>query len=104
MKEVKIGELKKDDMVLIAREQSSPGGGKSRTFCVARVSGIIVDGRVHFWFEWKVRYYDDKPQMEESSMKLSLPLNIAEPPKTYIWGDVRFFVIGKWDEKTESIE
>ena len=104
MQKVSISELHKNDMVLIVCEMlvtEKPVKRMVRHFAVARVSGIIIHDRAHFWLSWKTRYTDGKPYVEESNEKLVLPLNNPEPEGIY--DKVTFYRLGKWDEKSEAV-
>ena len=104
MTKVRITELRKNDMVLVVREMlvsGPPVKRFARNFALARVSGVILDGQVHFWCSWNVRYTDGKPQVEEGDMRLVLPLKNPESKGDY--DKVTFYRLGKWDEASETV-
>jgi hypothetical protein len=104
VQKVIISELRKNDMVLIVREALVSGPPVERfvrDFTVARVSGVIIEGEAHFWSSWNVRYTDGKPQVEDSSAKLVLPLK--NPETKGIYDKITFYRLGKWSEAQEAM-
>ena len=100
-KKVEIEELRKNDMIVMVREKESPGGGTFKDFSLLRVPGILRGGSAEFWYSWRTRYCEGKPQVEEGGAKLVLPFKKPENTGGFLGTEI--YLIGKWDEEKEEI-